>query len=177
MIVFGGDPETAASRYYPLSNTWLAMGSIPVGVSGPQEPFLVWTGGEMLLFQPSWMTAHCASYSPIADYWKTLATTGAPADTVSSPVNVWTGNEMIVWGVKSGPLPSVITGARYAPASATWTSLPTAGAPAMAYGTGTWTGTEMLLWGGFSDTMMSGTVSDKGHRYHPPQSMYLYRKP
>ncbi len=178
MMVFGGSP-VAGSRYYPLANSWLAMGSEPANLSGFESLTTLWTGGEMLLFQQSLMTSLLASYSPIADYWLTLSNTGAPAGSAPSPASVWTGTEMIVWGAKTGMSPSVvIAGGRYAPASDTWTSLPTAGAPATDYGTGIWSGSEMLLWGGTPGAAgTSGMVSDKGHRYRPPQYLYLYRKP
>src|SRR6185436_10681134 len=84
-----------------------------------------------------------------ADTWSPTLTT-AP-DPRQFHTAVWTGTEMIVWG---GDHQSVFqTGARYSPATDTWT--PTgidSNTPApRAKHTAVWTGTEMIVWGGMGD--------------------------
>lgn len=181
MIVFGGD-LTAGSRYYPLTNSWLTMATTPTELGGApgSTPASVWTGGEMLVFRPgtSAETSVTATYSPIADFWQTFYGAGAPTgDSFSTPNTVWTGDQMIIWGVYNAAQ-FTSSGGRYSPATGTWSSLETAGAPATSYGTSAWTGTEMLLWGGTSSSgATNGTTSDKGHRYRLPQNYYLYRRP
>jgi N-acetylneuraminic acid mutarotase len=54
---------------------------------------------------------------------------------------------MLVWGGFGGGLGS--TGGRYDPATNTWSSINTAGAPAAREGhTAVWTGSKMIVWGG-----------------------------
>ena len=76
---------------------------------------------------------------------------------------VWTGTEMIVWGGlnASGQLGD---GARYKPATDTWTPVSSVGAPhPNATLQSVWTGTEMIVWGGVSNT----TFYRSGGRYNP----------
>lgn len=180
MVVFGGGLITG-SRYYPISNSWLAMAATPFGFGGVpgSKPASVWTGGDMLVFQADSTTPAFGSYSPIADFWLPLSSTGSPVGNAHLPTSVWTGDDMIIWGVyDAGRL--TFSGGRYSPATETWTSLESVGAPATSYGTSAWTGTEMLLWGGASSSFGApgaSTASDKGHRYRLPQSYYLYRRP
>src|SRR5262249_38719654 len=64
---------------------------------------------------------------PLDAWTGATSTTGAPSAR-SNHTAVWTGSEMIVWG--GGAATSDFnTGGRYAPATNTWTALPTAGAP------------------------------------------------
>jgi hypothetical protein len=80
---------------------------------------------------------------------------------------IWTGSEMIIWGGEnedSGvPMP-LGDGARYNPASNTWSAVSSSGAPAARYGhTAIWTGSEMIIWGGNGN---SGVLGD-GALYNP----------
>jgi len=74
---------------------------------------------------------------------------------------VWTGTEMIVWGG------GVDTGARYNPATDTWTTMSLTNAPFRRNShTAVWTGTEMIVWGGCNTTgHLCGENS--GGRYNP----------
>ncbi len=78
---------------------------------------------------------------------------------------VWTGSEMIVWGgynVHIGQLYG--DGARYSPATNSWTPVAAANAPAArCYHTAVWTGTEMIVWGGANEP----AYDQSGGRYNP----------
>lgn len=71
---------------------------------------------------------------------------------------VWTGTEVIVWGGMTSLGGRTNTGSRYNPATDTWTSTSTIGAPDGRVGhTAVWTGTEMLVWGGSNGDANSNT--------------------
>jgi N-acetylneuraminic acid mutarotase len=73
---------------------------------------------------------------------------------------------MIVWGGLDANLTPLNTGARYDPATDTWTPISTTNAPAArANHSAVWTGAEMIIWGG-ATTGSSGYFSD-GARYNP----------
>ena len=57
---------------------------------------------------------------------------------------------MIVWGGARISMPTYLdTGARYNPATDSWTATGTSGAPAARSApTSVWTGSEMIVWGG-----------------------------
>ncbi|MBZ5640826.1 MAG: hypothetical protein LAO51_18975 [Acidobacteriia bacterium] len=97
-----------------------------------------------------------------ADTWSPAMTTAPDARQFHTAV--WTGTEMIVWG---GTHQSVFqTGARYSPATDTWTptgidsNTPTP----RAKHTAVWTGTEMIVWGGMGDFFPPLST---GGRYNP----------
>ena len=71
---------------------------------------------------------------------------------------------MIIWGGGGGN-EDVNTGARYAPASDSWTAMTTAGAPSpRSLPTAVWTGSEMIVWGGAGPP--TGALNSGG-RYSP----------
>lgn len=73
---------------------------------------------------------------------------------------VWTGSEMIVFGGMSSVGTVYNDGARYNPATDTWTHVATKGGPsARVMHVAVWTGKEMVVWGGTGDTT--------GGRYNP----------
>lgn len=81
---------------------------------------------------------------------------------------VWSGSHMLIWGGYSGPAPSnslpLNSGARYDPATDSWESMSTVGAPSpRRYHTAVWTGSEMLIWGGDEGPDYVNT----GGRYDP----------
>ena len=82
----------------------------------------------------------------LADRWEDRAT-GPERRTGNTAV--WTGTEMIIFGGLTihEQWVSKNTGARYNPATDTWTALPTDGAPNTAEQIAVWTGTDMLVWG------------------------------
>ena len=91
------------------------------------------------------------------DCWQERATgPGGPAGT-----SIWTGSEMIVWGGWFAT--QIDTGARYQPATNSWTAVTTTGAPAARSDhTAVWTGSEMIVWGGYN-----GSYLNTGGRYNP----------
>lgn len=91
-----------------------------------------------------------------SDVWYSQQTPGGSAN----PIAVWTGNHMIVWGgFAGGPR---LTGARYDPATDTWTAISGTGGVALQYTQGMWSGSEMLVWGGYD-----AGPSNAGARYNP----------
>ncbi len=89
---------------------------------------------------------------------------------------VWTGSEMIVWGGGLGP-PDMNTGARYDPATDTWTTTSVgASVPSSRREhTAVWTGTEMIVWGGdYYDGAANATVYlNTGGRYDPATDRWM----
>jgi len=82
---------------------------------------------------------------------------------------VWTGSVMVVWGGR-GMYSGVLfnTGARYDPATDTWTVMSTAGAPsARVLPTAVWTGREVVVWGGYGWCESPHLNCDTGGRYDP----------
>ena len=82
---------------------------------------------------------------------------------------VWTGAEMIIWGgyapAFGGGVAAVNTGARYNPATDSWTNTSLTAAPSSRTNhTSIWTGTEMVIWGGTANGT-SGLAN--GGRYNP----------
>src|SRR5581483_8042268 len=76
---------------------------------------------------------------------------------------VWTGSEMIVWGGLTDAGILAGNGARYRPATDSWTNVSSSGAPSPRSGhTAVWTGTEMIVWGG-----NDGLPTNTGARYNP----------
>ena len=79
---------------------------------------------------------------------------------------VWTGAEMIVWGGATANFTPMNTGARYNPATSSWTA--TSADPELIDAryshSSVWTGTEMIVWGG-------GRTS--GGRYNPTSDSWL----
>lgn len=86
----------------------------------------------------------------------------------SGATSVWTGSVMIVWGgyhngFHSYEQLSLDSGSRYDPATDTWASTSTSGAPSPRLEhTAVWTGTTMVIWGG-----RSGSFVNTGAQYDP----------
>ncbi|HYP27133.1 MAG TPA: hypothetical protein VE262_10485, partial [Blastocatellia bacterium] len=92
---------------------------------------------------------------------------------------VWTGTEMIVWGGGTLFGGSTNTGARYNPATDTWTRTSAIGAPAPRYAhVAVWTGTEMIVWGGCAPGYHNGNctvyVTNNGGLYDPVTNTWAY---
>jgi N-acetylneuraminic acid mutarotase len=97
------------------------------------------------------------------DSWERTA---GPPDPRYGHSAIWTGTEMIIWGGEDYDL-GLNTGARYNPATDTWTSTSLTGAPSIrAYHSAIWTGTEMIIWGGYYYDAGSHYVNTGG-RYNP----------
>ncbi len=162
MIVWGPNSQTGGI-YDPLSDTWSPMS--PAGVSG----LAVWAGGRMVVWNQNADTG--GRYNPASDSWEGMSPSGTLANRTGVSV-ISTGNSMIAWGgrtVSTGP--SHNTGARYDPATDTWTPLATLDAPSPRLNhTALWSGSEMLIWGGSSD---GNDILASGGRYNPATDTWL----
>lgn len=97
------------------------------------------------------------TFSTGSSLWLATSTNGAPAYSIHTAI--WNGTSMIVWGNEG-------TGARYDPATDTWQSISSAGAPsARSEHSAIWTGSEMIVWGGFENSTF--TRVNTGGRYRP----------
>src|SRR5207237_1154186 len=89
---------------------------------------------------------------------------------------VWTGNDMIVWGGYNSsyypnyPYSALFSdGARYNPASNSWTAVSPSTLSAREYHTAVWTGTDMIVWG--------GNYLNDGARYNPASNSWTTISP
>jgi N-acetylneuraminic acid mutarotase len=158
--------------YKPVTDQWQPMAFAPGGRIGHS---LVWTGHELIVWggnlsgNPISNTttglAHTgARFDPIKGKWYPLSTRQTPTPRQKHQA-IWTGSEMIVWGgegrtnvesVSFAPINSfsfLNTGARYSPATDTWTPIPTNGAPeGRADFSMVWSGHEAIMFGGRMST-------------------------
>ena len=102
-------------------------------------------------------------YDPASNSWTTITTTGAPeVDDVRRLTAVWTGTKLLVYGyaqdlVNGG---DIFSGGSYDPASNSWTTITSTGAPEVHGGshrdgsglTAVWTGTKMIFYGAIGTT-------------------------
>ena len=99
------------------------------------------------------------------DSWK--PTQALPEGDTSFSV-VWTGSEMIIWGGTEIGSSKFATGSRYNPATDTWKTTATVGAPmGRRQHTAVWTGTEMIVWGGCGQLDEHFCDINTGGRYNP----------
>lgn len=167
LLVWGGTQPSYlgnGGRYTPATDTWTAISG---NVAQARTNHVgVWTGVEMIVWggegaTPTSRLADGARYLLATDTWVPLA--ASPLAGRHLATAVWTGTEMIVWGGQTSA-GYTNTGARYNPASNSWTPTPTTGAPsARVYHTAVWTGNEMIVWGGGT----AGTGLATGGRYNP----------
>ena len=173
MIVWGGrDPFTqfplnTGARYTPATDSWLATS--PSAAPAPRsEHTAVWTGSEMIVFGAREGSASAAGgrYQPASDSWAALPFPPSGAVRWGHSA-VWSGSSMIVWGgVPKGGGAQIAAGERFDPVSGTWSSIATAGQPALRNRhAALWTGTRMIVWGG-NDGSTSGFALGGG-RYDP----------
>lgn len=180
MIVWGGDTALSGSTTwlttggrYSITNGWSPTLAGSTAPSGRSSHTAVWTGSEMIVWGGWDGTSYLQTggrYDPAKDSWTGTSVFKAPSARVGH-VAVWTGSVMIIWGGRSstssnpGPLN---TGARYDPATDTWTPITTTGAPSARYdAAAVWTGTEMIVWGGNGATSSTSQPLDTGARYNP----------
>ena len=94
-----------------------------------------------------------------------------PPDPRAYPTAVWTGSLMVVWGGHNTAFSlhtGFKTGARYDPATDSWTTTSLAGAPdGRGHHTAVWTGSEMLVWGGNVVDVEHVVYPEQGGRYDP----------
>ncbi len=172
MVVWGGNNSTlylnTGGRYDPATDTWTptSTSSAPTARSFHTA---VWTGSLMVVWGGYTGLNYLNTggrYDPVADSWTPTSTTGAPSAREDHTA-VWTGSHMVVWGghfVSGATWQYLNTGGRYDPATDSWASTSTAGAPSAREGhTAVWTGTRMVVWGG-SD---GSSYFFSGGRYDP----------
>lgn len=176
MIVWGGSDATmplgTGGRYNPSTNTWTAVttSSAPTARTGHVA---VWTGSVMLIWggtstlgaNPTPLNTG-SRYNPTTNSWTAITTTNAPSARNYHSA-VWTGTEMIVWGgngTSTGTHQPLDTGSRYNPATNTWTTMSTTGAPGARWAhTAVWDGSQMIAWAGIE----AGGNTETGGRYNP----------
>jgi N-acetylneuraminic acid mutarotase len=176
MIVWGGWKDTAPNitetggRYDPASDTWAPTSTghgVPVGRTTHTA---VWTGTEMIVWggyvdgSPS-RTDTGGRYDPDRDRWSSTSTDAGVPSARYGHTSVWGGTEMIVWGGRESTSPYYTdTGARYDPATDSWT--PTSAGQDVpsprSYQVAVWTGMEMIVWGG-----TDGQYPQTGGLYDP----------
>ncbi len=186
MIVWGGYDVSAGSpmlntggAYDPTANAWAPTSTL--GAPAPRYYHTaLWTGSRMIIWggnadntQPQ---TTGALYDPTTDTW-------TPTSVVASPIPrqvhsaVWTGSKMLVWGGWGGLggfFGTLDTGGIYDPATDSWVSMTTIGAPSARQGhTAVWTGSTMIVWGGTNLTnqwLADGGVYDPANDSWTPTS-------
>jgi N-acetylneuraminic acid mutarotase len=171
MIIWGGTSSAAlatGSRYDPSANSWSATASPGGGIAGRYGHVAVWTGTEMIIWGGTDGTSYFGNgsrYNPSSNTWSAMTTTAAPSGRAFASA-AWTGTELIVWGGvngNSGQTP-LQDGARYNPATNTWTVITTVGDPSSRGRAGAvWTGSDFIVWGGDP----TGPAFSSGGRYTP----------
>jgi N-acetylneuraminic acid mutarotase len=151
-------------------NTWQPTAA---PLSARENHTAVWTGSEMIVwggfFNPSNYTDYAVivagRYTPATDSWHLSSITNAPAWRERHTA-VWTGTEMIIWGgVLGATTQATNSGARYNPATNTWTPISTTNAPeARSRHTAVWAGSRMIVWAGRNG---SGNDVNTGGVYDP----------
>ena len=151
MFVWGGNADTGF-RYDPGTDTWTAMSTIGAP-SSRRLNAAAWTGNEMIVWGGQGAGGEALNsggrYDPMTDTWTAMSTVNAPSPR-RDMAYVWTGTEFIVWGgiatLSGGPV--LTDGARYNPATDTWTPIATGDARGGTNLVAAWTGTEMIVWNG-----------------------------
>jgi N-acetylneuraminic acid mutarotase len=119
-----------------------------------------------------------ARYCFANDTWAPLSPKGAPSSRTGHAA-VWMGTEMFIWGGVNDAQTSGVgdptrylgTGARYNPATDTWTEITMTGAPSPRLTSGVWTGDGLLTFGGYNGTHFNDTWF-----YSPQRTLYPYAK-
>jgi len=185
MIVWGGANASKVlgdgARYDPARDAWKPVSTD--GAPGPRGSHVaVWTGKEMIVWggaarEPLTRSDYFedgARYNPATDTWKPISAIGAPKGRVIA-IAVWTGAELVVWGgindAQGNDGRFVGTGARYKPATDTWTEITLRGAPSPRLTTGVWTGDWLLTFGGYNGIHLNDTWY-----YSPQRTLYPYVK-
>ncbi len=174
MIIWGGfgvATYNSGGRYAPGTDTWI---STSVDANTPcyrMQESAIWTGVEMIVWggsDGSWSASYRTGgrYNPTTDTWiQTSLGANCPSPRRSHSA-VWTGMEMLVWGGVTETGGVTNAGARYNPASDTWTLMSTGtGCPTGRHDQAMiWTGTEAILWGG---DLSYNVPAATGARYSP----------
>jgi len=181
MIVWSGSGGRTlllndGGRYATADDHWATISSAGAPV-GCWAGVAVWTGSEMIVWggfttASGGATNAGARYALGADGWTTMSTFGAPSAR-GGAMAAWTGRELLVWGGASsadmlagvsGPLDG---GGAYDPATNTWRTISSAGAPSARHShTAVWTGDRMIVWGG-TTAATTAPAFNTGAAYDP----------
>lgn len=158
----------SGAKYNPATDAWQPiniMGAPP----GRINATAIWTGSEMIVWAGNDAMDFFRSggrYNPVTDTWTSTSMSNAPSKRIWHAA-VWTGTDMIIWGgyyTDHSYDYFYNDGAKYNPASNSWTPITDTGAPtARCLHSFVWIGTEMIVWGGFSGLNFEGD----GGRYDP----------
>lgn len=119
-------------------------------------------------------SVHEATSSICGDTWLRSNLGSAPSAR-GSHTAVWTGSEMIIWGGQ-GDLGYLNSGARYAPATDSWSPISSVGAPSpREEHTAVWTGSVMIVWGGdvINEATGNSNVTNTGGCYDPTTDTWI----
>jgi len=168
MIVWGGTVPGSGGRYDPLTDTWLpvATENAPEIRLDRQEPFVVWSGSEMIVFLGLiYSGTFGGKYDPDTDTWTAIERGDGSPEARRNASALWTGTEMIIWGGYGEDANDHLnSGARFDPVDDSWRAVATNGAPRGRGEHSTiWTGSEMIVWGGWDGVSRVGN----GGRYDP----------
>ncbi|MEQ2009923.1 MAG: hypothetical protein ABMA26_24315 [Limisphaerales bacterium] len=163
------------AAFDPANNSWqpMAITNAPT----PRTQFsAVWAGDQAIYWggYTNNFIGDGKRFFPANNTWSNVTATGALSARCRHTA-VWTGTEMLVWG---GAIATGMTvtnnGARYNPATDTWTAMaaPPTGFTNRADHVAVWTGTEMLVWGGTTNASIFGTPRADGARYNPTSNTW-----
>lgn len=150
----------------PAADSWSLMAATSELGSRSSGFSHVWTGQDLIIWggvDGSGSTVQGGMrFNLAAGSWSLISNTNAPSPRVNHSA-VWSGTEMLLWGgATADGEDNFYDGARYNPATNTWTPLPTAGAPGVEGHRAVWTGTEMIVVG----VQYSGSIM-RGARFNP----------
>jgi hypothetical protein len=191
LIVWGGLPTSVfygegmsvatASMFDPTANAWLPMNRSGEPLAR-EVPAQLWTGSRLLVWggiaqtsDGTWVNHNDgALFDPVANRWTAMTSAGAPAARDPLDQVVWTGSRFVVWGgVQYGGAPNAPTGPGlpnggiYDPASDSWTTIATAGAPAGYIASLAWTGKKVLVLAKIDGSSTPGQVIIDGAALDP----------
>jgi N-acetylneuraminic acid mutarotase len=157
VLIWGGRRQSqlfgSGAAYDPLLDAWFSISN--TGAPTPRyQSGQVWTGQQLLVWgglDAEGTVGDGRRYDPNVDQWLPLSDAGAPSPRQAFST-VWSGNEMLIWGgTDTLHNLSYADGARYAPASDSWTAITTTAAPTPRWShSGVWTGSRLLIWGGWN---------------------------
>lgn len=163
-------PTTKMESYDFGTGTWTALADSAPTLASRMGASAFWSGSKIIFWggfdsaDNSVPFNDGALYDPAANSWTAMSMTNAPSARTDQSM-IWTGSKMVVWGGYDPNLgTNVQDGGRYDPATNTWQTITTSGAPtARRYHSAAWVNSKMIIWGG-SD---SGGEVDTGKMYDP----------
>ncbi|MFB3105261.1 MAG: Ig-like domain-containing protein, partial [Pseudomonadales bacterium] len=155
------------STPYLAEGSWVPI-ALPTDVTSIWGHTATWTGTELIVWggiKGDGTSYNNRRYDPALDQWGFVTPVGAPSPRMGHTAT-WTGTEMIVWGGRGeGASEFYDDGARYDPATDSWTPMSIVDAPTARNGhTAVWAGTELIVWAGGRD-QNARTLT--GGRYDP----------